>query len=391
MHFAPNEAGGTSIMLQADDGTWHEFARSGEIYTGLDPALASRLRHILDRTIADNPAVPGAVLYVSVPGQGHWTDARGLAHREHGIPMVPHDQLHVASISKTFVATVILQLAEEGVLSLDDSVEQWMPGLVPGGEHVRLHHLLNHTSGLYNYLEGPFVSAFLADHHRFWTQQELVSYAASQPPYFAPGTPGRWHYSNTNYVLLGMVVEHATGTSMGQQVRWRILDPLGLRHTYFEPYEAPPGDIAHGYLGWQDVSDINMSIVWSAGGVVSTAEDLGIFAQALFEGRLLSPESMETMHGFVGVGGSWGARHLVYGMGLMQDVMSIGPDAYGQPRPEVLGMVRGHSGALTGYRTAMWYLPESGITVVAGVNQMYYDPNIIVTDAIDAILTHTGR
>jgi D-alanyl-D-alanine carboxypeptidase len=391
MHFAPNESGGVSIMLLADDGTWNEFARSGEVYTDLDPVLRGTLTHILDKTIAENPSVPGAVLYVSIPGQGVWMGARGVANRALNMPMVPHDRFRVASVSKVFVATIILQLAEEGVLSLDDTVEQWMPGLVPDGERITLRHLLNHTSGLYNYLEGAFVDAFMADHGRLWTQQQLVSYAVSHPPYFAPGEPGRWHYSNTNYVLLGMVVEHATGTSVGQQVRWRILDPLGLHNTSFEPYETAPPGIVHGYVGRNDMSNVNMSIVWAAGGVVSTAEDLGRFAEALFGGQLLQPASLAEMHGFVSVDGSWGAQHLVYGLGLMQDVMSIGPDHTGQPRPYELGLVRGHTGALIGYRSAMWYLPESGITIAVGVNQMYYDANKIVTPVMDAILAYNEQ
>jgi D-alanyl-D-alanine carboxypeptidase len=391
MHFAPNEAGGTSIMLLSDDGHWHEFARSGEIYQDFDPALRGALAEILNSTIAHNAEVPGAALYVHIPGYGMWMGARGVANLGRGIPMVPHDRFHAASVSKMFIATVILQLAQEGVLSLDDTVQQWMPDLVPNGEHITLRHLLNHTSGISNYLEGGFVDAFMSDQQRFWSQQELVTYAVSRPPYFAPGEPGRWRYSNTNYVLLGMVIEHATGTSPAQQVRWRIIEPLGLHNTFFEPYELAEGHKARGYVGSQDMSNINMSIVWSAGGVVSTTEDLGRFTQALFSGQLLTPESMAEMHGFVGVDGSWGSQHLVYGLGMMQDMMGIAPGPDGAPRPHAYALVRGHSGALIGYRTATWYLPETGITIVASVNQMHYDPNKIVTEAMNTVLAHTGR
>ncbi len=391
LYFTPNEIGGTSVLLLADDGSWQEFARSGEIYTDLAPELRGTLAGILEQTIANNPHVPGVVMYVHIPGQGMWAGARGVANHELGIPVVPLDRFRVASVSKTFVATVILQMVDEGMLSLDDTVERWMPGLVPNGEYITIRHLLNHTSGLYNYLEGPFVNAFMRDPARFWSQQEIVTYAMQSPPYFAPGEPGRWRYSNTNYVLLGMVVEHATGTSLGQQVRWRIIEPLGLHNTSFEPYEVAPYGIARGYLNRQDLSDINMSIVWSAGGVVSTAEDLGRFADALYRGGLLSPDALTEMHSFVGVDGSWGARHLVYGLGMMQDRMSIGPGLDGQPRPEAQAIVRGHTGALTGYRSAMWYLPENGVTIVVFVNQMSYDPNTVVTAAMDAILAHNDR
>lgn len=391
MLFTPNEMGGLSIMLLGSDDTWNEFARQGELYTDLAPELRGALRRVLDTALADAPNVPGAMLYVHIPGQGRWIGARGVAERERGIPMVPHDRFRVASISKVFVATVILQMVEEGTLSLDDTVEQWMPGLVPAGERITIRHLLNHTSGIYNYLDGPFVAAFLSDRARIWSQHELVTYAVSHPAYFAPGEPGRWYYSNTNYVLLSMIVEHATGTSVGQQVRWRIIEPLGLAHTSFEPYETSLPGVVPGYLSYENVSDINMSIVWGAGGVVSTVEDLGRFADALFRGGLLSPESLTEMHGFVGVDGAWGTRHLVYGLGLMQDNMSVAPYPNGQPRPDSQGLVRGHTGALAGYRAAMWYLPESGTVIVAGVNQMYYDTNIIVTAAMDEVLPYLDR
>jgi CubicO group peptidase (beta-lactamase class C family) len=108
----------------------------------------------------------------------------------------------------------------------------------------------------------------------------------------------------------------------------------------------------------------------------------------LFSGELLGPAEMEEMHRFVSVDGAWGTRHLVYGLGLMQDQMGIGPDIAGNPRPASLGMVRGHTGALAGYRTSVWYLPASGAVVVAGANQMYYDANIIATAAINVLLAH---
>jgi D-alanyl-D-alanine carboxypeptidase len=391
-YFAPNASGGTSLLLLGDDGAWHEFARSGEVYNDLDPALTAALAGVLEHELARAPNVPGAVLAVSLPGQGHWVGARGVSSRAHGgVPMVPHDRFHVASVTKLFVATVILQLAAEGTLSLDDTVEQWMPLLVPDGEHMTLRHLLNHTSGVYNYLDDGFVDLALHDRRRIWSQQELAMRGAIGPPYFSPGEPGRWYYSNTNYVLLGMVVEHATGTSLAQQVRWRILDPLGLHDTFFEPYETTSGGVAPGYLGYEDVSDMNMSIVWGAGGIVSTAEDLSRFARALFDGELLGPAEMQEMHRFVSVDGAWGTQHLVYGLGLMQDQMSISHDGHGNPRPAELGTVRGHTGALAGYRAAVWYLPATGAVVVVGTNQMYYDANIIATSAINAILAHTEQ
>jgi D-alanyl-D-alanine carboxypeptidase len=388
VYFTPNETGGVSLMLLSDAGTWNEFARSGEIYTDLDPALRGALEQVLEEAVSDSD-LPGALLYVHIPGQGMWIGARGLADTEHGIPMVPHDRMRVASVTKTFVATVVLQLVEEGYLTLDDTIEQWMPGLVPNGEHITLRQLLNHTSGVYNYLDDGFVDRVVADPARIWTPQEIAMYAVVQPPYFSPGES--WYYSNTNYILLGMVVEHATGVSLADQVYWRILAPLELNHTYFDPDERQMGGVIQGYVWDRNYTNLNMSFAWAAGGMVSTVQDLGRFMQALSRGELLREDTFNAMHTFDSGHGAWGASHFSYGLGMMQDVMSIAPLPDGQPRPEAQGMVRGHTGGLTGYRTAMWYLPDSGITIVVGLNQMFIDPNILVTDTMDTLLAYQDQ
>lgn len=387
MQFAYNEASGISMLLLADDGIWREFARSGEVYPDFEPELRFALEGVLNDTLANYPGVPGVAMYVHIPNKGIWMGARGVSSREQTIPLVPHDRFHVASVSKTLVATIILQLAEEGVLSLEDTVEQWMPGILPNGNQVKIRHLLNHTSGVPNYLEGWFIDAYLSNPGRFWQQHELVGYAAARPSDFPPGSGCCWRYSNTNFILLGMIIEHATGTSTAQQVRWRILEPLAMTNTYFEPYEETIGGVAHGYNGGRNVSALNMSIVWAAGGLVSNTADLGRFITALANGELLGPAALEQMHQFVNVHGAWGTRDLTYGLGLMQSRMSVAyPD--GVDRPYEQGIVRGHTGSLAGTRTSMWYLPDSGITIVVAANQIVYDTNITVTAALDAILAH---
>jgi D-alanyl-D-alanine carboxypeptidase len=382
MQFVPNESNGISVVLLSADGVWREFARSGEIYPDLSPELRRSLELLLDQKVADS-RIPGTALYVNIPGQGMWLGARGLADQGRGIPMVPLDRFRIASATKTFVATVVLQLMQEGWLTLDDTVERWLPGMVPNGNRMNIRHLLNHTSGLYDYLDNGFVNRAMANPGRIWRPEEIVAAAVAHPPYFAPGDPGRWRYSNTNYILLGMIVERATGNPLVYEVRQRIINPLGLQNTFFDPEEINAAGVARGYVGRRDYTDINMSFVWAAGGMVSTAEDLGRFIKALSEGALLGPEALATMHSFMDVQGAWGSRDLIYGMGLMQSVLHIETaDPYHH------GVVRGHTGALTGYRTAMWYLPNSGITIVANVNQMYADPNDVLGDALDIILAH---
>ncbi len=380
MQFTPGADGSISIQIRADDGSWHEFARSGEIYPDLDASLRWELEQILERTV-NNTNIPGALLYVHLPGQGMWLGARGLADRGRGIPMVPLDRIRIASVTKTFVATIVLQLMQEGWLTLDDTVERWLPGLVPNGDRMQLRHLLNHTSGLQDYLTERLIERVIEDPGRIWTPYELIAEPVRWPPYFAPGQPGHWHYSNTNYILLGMVIEQVTGNRLEYEVYQRIVSPLGLYNTYFDPDQNRTEGIARGYVGQRDYTDINLSFAWAAGGMVSTVEDLGRFAQALFGGVLLGPDALQTMLAFVEVYGAWGSRNLVYGMGTMQSVIDIH-----SADPSAWGVAWGHTGALTGYRTAMWYMPQSGITVVAAVNQMFANPNEIVTSAMDVLL-----
>lgn len=382
MQFAPNDVGGISVLLQADDGSWNEFARSGEIYPDLSPDLRRELENLLERA-ADAPDVPGALMYAHVPGQGIWMGARGVADRGQGIPMVPLDRFRIASVTKPFVATVVLQLMQEGWLTLDDTVERWLPGMVPNGDRITLRFLLNHTSGLYNYLDSGFINVVLRDRAKIWSPAELVSVATAREPYFAPGEPGRWRYSNTNYILLGMVVERATGNPLNYEVRQRIIQPLGLYNTYFDPYENLPGGPVRGYVAERDYTDLNLSFAWAAGGMVSTGEDLGKFAQALYGGALLGPEALATMLTLVNTQGAWDTTDLGYGMGMMQDLLRIQ-----HADPHAAGVAWGHTGGLIGYRTVMWFLPQTGVTVVVHLNQMYADPNPFATEAVDAIYRH---
>jgi D-alanyl-D-alanine carboxypeptidase len=218
--------------------------------------------------------------------------------------MQPGLHFRVASVTKPFVATVVLQLVAGGRLSLSDTVEHWLPGILPYGNQVTVRQLLNHTSGVPDYepivlptLYGSFQGRF-----RAWTPQELVALVADQPPDFPPGT--RSSYSNTGYVLAGMVVEAATGHTLGQELARRIFGPLGLRDTFF-PVNAPgiPGPSSRGYslpLGAEespllDFTVLNPSLAWAAGALISDLGDLTRFFRALLGGRLLPPGLLAEM------------------------------------------------------------------------------------------------
>jgi D-alanyl-D-alanine carboxypeptidase len=261
----------------------------------------------------------------------------GAARLEPRRPIRTTDQVRVGSITKTMVATVALQLVGEGRLRLSDTVERWLPGLVPGGDGITVRMLLNHTSGIYNYTDDPeFFPTVLADPYRYWSPRELVAVATAHPPLFEPGTS--WTYSNTNYIVAGLLLEKATGTPIQALLHQRVVEPLQLKNTYFATSGRFRGPYAHGYAppsisgaGYVDVSAWPPSWAWAAGAMVSNAPDLARFYTALMSGRLLKPRLLQEMTTTVDAG--QGVR---YGLGL-----------FVQTTP--CGEVWGHSGGIPGY------------------------------------------
>src|SRR4051794_5105097 len=206
-----------------------------------------RLRTALDRLVA--AGAPGAVVLVR-DGNRTVRLARGFADRARKTPMRVTDRFRVGSVTKTFVATLVLQLAGESRLSLGDTVERWLPGLVPDGKAITVRELLNHTSGLYDYVNDGDTTVFepllQGDLGHVWAPRGLVAVAVKPPPHFPPGA--RWRYSNTGYVVLGLIVEAATGHSVGAELQQRIFGPLGLHRTSFDSAPSIAGAHAHGYL-----------------------------------------------------------------------------------------------------------------------------------------------
>lgn len=249
----------------------------------------------------------------------------------------PTDQVRVGSITKTAIAVIALQLVDEEELSLGDTIESWLPGVVPNGESITIRMLLNHTSGIYNYTDDPdFFASILADPYQHWSPRELIGIANSHPPVFPPGTS--WSYSNTGYILIGLVLQKATGESVAELVQRRVVRPLDLEDTYFANNARFHGTYAHGYAppsitgdGYQDLSRWSPSWAWAAGALVSNPPDLVRFYQALLSGRLLPPKLLRTMTTTVSPGPGFG-----YGLGI-----------YTLDTP--CGTVWGHDGGIPGY------------------------------------------
>jgi D-alanyl-D-alanine carboxypeptidase len=291
------------------------------------------LQRALDAVVRS--AAPGAIVLVR-DGRHAVRLASGLSNLATRRPMRPGDRVRVGSVTKTFVATVVLQLAAEGRLGLDDTVERRLPGLVPGGAVITIRQLLSHTSGLPDYADDAFVRGLFDDPRRIWAPRELISRATTHPPLFAPGAG--FAYSSTGYIALGLIVEAATGRPLADEVRRRIIVPLHLRATSLDAGARIAGRHAHGYTRYHgarkalDITDIGQSFAWAAGALVSTADDLASFHRALLGGRLLPPRLLAAMRPALPFDGQR------WGLGLVETPHGCGPSW-------------GHGGETLGYET----------------------------------------
>jgi peptidoglycan/LPS O-acetylase OafA/YrhL/CubicO group peptidase (beta-lactamase class C family) len=357
----------------------------------IDATLAAELQRILDDTVADG-TIPGAVLSVRLGDGTTWSGASGVADRDAGAAMQTATRLRVGSLSKMFTAVVVMQLVEEGAIELDAPVSTWLPDLLPNGDAVTVRQLLQHTSGLYDYLEDRrFVAQAYEEPERIWEPRELVEYATEFPPSFAPGAENSWDYSSTNYVVLGMIVEEVTGRSLAEELRERVLTPLALEATFSVPQERVSGPQARGYSKSDDQTEVAMSFAYGSANIVTTADDLRLFGDALFAGQLLEPETLAQMEEFVDGKGRYNMPALAYGLGLMRNRLPISAGPDDQPRPPAASRVVGHIGGFGGFRAALWFAPESGTLVALGMNQASTDPNTLATAVFDAILAYQGR
>ncbi|NAZ83852.1 serine hydrolase, partial [Kineococcus sp. R8] len=303
------------------------------------------------RAALDALVAAGAVGAVADVRDGDRTaaGAAGVADRATGAPAGVDAPVRVASVTKSMVAAVVVQLTEEGRFGLDDPVEAVLPGVLPAERGVTVRQLLDHTSGLPSSgaLEGDTAEEVTAAVTRRWSDEDLVRAALRRPWTSAPGTA--FSYSNENYVVLGMLVRHVTGRDLPAVLAERVFDPAGMRDTTFPTTPALPAGALRGYLfpgadpaaGAVDTTAQEPS-VWSAGaGVVSTAGDVSRFFRALFEGRLVSPAGVAAMRE-VGVEG--------YGLGLL-----AGGDACGAVPPQ---LVYGQRGNGVGYRALSLSSPD---------------------------------
>ncbi|MEV4170768.1 serine hydrolase domain-containing protein [Nonomuraea sp. NPDC049709] len=304
-----------------------------------------------------------------------WRGVSGTVRLDGSRPAPANGRFRAGSVTKSFTAATVLHLVGEGRLRLTDTVERWLPGLVDGGQRITVRNLLQHTSGIPEYTTGMFDKwGIPEERHRTWAARELVERVRDRPREFPPGT--RFGYSNTNYVLLGMVIESVTGRPYATEVRERILRPLGLRHTSL-PGAATriPGPHAHAYVpvtkGGKtvpvDVTRFNPTMAGASGEIISTTEDLNRFFRALFQGRLLLPAQLKEMKDL--------AAAKEYGLGL--EVGSL-----------PCGTAWGHGGGTHGYLTVAFSSADGSRQLALSMTPYAGDPEKAALTLLTSALCH---
>jgi D-alanyl-D-alanine carboxypeptidase len=353
-------------------------ASAPDYAAGLEPRITALMQEL---------QVPGASIYVDVPGRGTWQAALGSTTDQGGRPMSVEDHTKIGSVTKTLTAEVVLQLVDQGKVGLEDAVTTYLPG-VPNGDAITVRQLLAMTAGLFNYTEDEYFNTTLdKDPTRPWTAGEVIGIALAHPPYFPPGQG--YHYSNTNYEILGVIAEKGGGQPLPTLMKDMVFDELGMGESSLpawsdgtlpdphpqgymfgtnlegnEAYNAAlAGDEAKARITVapgtrpNDVTDLPTN-GQASGGAVSTAEDMGIWAKALATGSLLSPETQAERVAY----GSTG-----YGLGVQRTGT---------------GLV-GHDGAVPGFQTSVYFHPETGTTIVVLTN-LLLAPNTYFVEALPA-------
>ncbi|HEX2178182.1 MAG TPA: serine hydrolase domain-containing protein [Actinomycetota bacterium] len=308
--------------------------------------------------------VPGVVAIVSAGPDGIQAVASGTLVRDGRRRVTVDTPFRAASITKLLVATVVMQLREEGRLSLDDPVSRHLPQAGPIGrllDGVTVGDLLAHTSGLPDASRSTELkTSLLEDPDRTWSVDQVLAIAAKGEPEFQAGSA--YGYSNTNYLLLGKVIENLTGRPWQAEVRHRILDPTGMEASYLAGFEDPTGELAPGYFDLDNdgftelVPDPWPALETSedaAGALVSTAPDLVRFLEAFAGGRLVPKRVVAEMTR----PGRYSGRHTGYGLGVEVQ------------RPDLETTVWGHGGLLPGHRSVLWHVPSKNLTVVVLTNE----------------------
>jgi D-alanyl-D-alanine carboxypeptidase len=343
----------------------------------VDQETAQTLQAILDEEV-NVQKVPGFQAYLCTPDGKTWSGTSGTTDLARKNLMQRDDVLRIGSTTKTFTAVLVLKLVEDGQLSLDDPIAKWFPNL-PSAEAITVRNLLNHTSGINEIIPKGMMKSIVSS--TYWQREDLLKLIAEDKPAFPPGS--QFAYSNSNYILLGYIVEDITGKTVLQLLHEQIIDPLKLQHTYFIPYEPAPANLVTGFdrdlthfPGMLDISPDNTSwatLAFTSGAMASTADDLGVFIENLFANKFLSPETMKEMTTFIPASNPGFDAQTGSGLGLMRlDV--AGHELYG------------HVGQFMGSTSIAMVSPDKSYTIVITSNLSNPDLVEVLARLQDAVL-----
>ncbi|MGC4108163.1 MAG: serine hydrolase domain-containing protein [Thermomicrobiales bacterium] len=345
-----------------------------------EETLAAAITDILTQN-----EVPGAIVRLSTPGLQPWTGAFGVANTETGAPMQADMHGRIGSITKPMVATLVLQLVDAGAIGLDDTLISLLPSAatLPNAETITLRNLLTMRSGVFNFTQQEGVFDTIIDNPtRGWTAEELIAIAAAKPANFDPGT--QFEYSNTNYIILGEIVERITGTSVPQVFRERLTDPCGLSETSWPSGPDLPEPFADGYARMplegavtehssQDgptrmilATVIDASAAGAAGAVISTISDLDRWVDVLIDGKAIEPATSRAQLDLLPILKPDGEPSgMAYGMGVAD-----------------FGGIVGHNGGIPGFQSFAGRIMALNVNVAVIVN---VDSGVTGVQPADAI------
>lgn len=339
--------------------------------------LGAELTERLDRAIAEvreQAGIPGVVVGLWMPGKGSYVRATGVADTVTRTLMTADSRVRIGSETKTFTVTALLRLVDDGRIGLDDPIAKYVRG-VPGGHRITLRQLAGMRSGLFPYTaDAGFVHDLLSDPERSFNPHEVLTYGFRHANTFGPGDD--FQYSNSNLVLLGLVIEKVTGRKLADVIHERVLRPAGLRHTLLPQDDEFPEPHPRGYTDQtlsgevEDVTDWNPGWAWAAGAMISDLHDLRRWAKVVATGELLSPETQAQRLRMLPTG----YPGTDYGLGIF----------------ETNGWI-GHNGSIPGYETVTVYLPSQKATLVLMINTDVLaggqEPSTLLARAITAVAT----
>jgi D-alanyl-D-alanine carboxypeptidase len=339
------------------------------------PAVQAAITAVVEqerKTYGGNSPVPGVLIGVWDGAGAHYIHGFGTADLATGRTLTADEHFRIGSNTKTFVVAVLLQLVDEGKISLDDPLSKFDVGVtVPNASHITLRQLCNMRSGLFEAYDVPELQNVDFKPDQTFDPRTIIKWAVAQKPYFAPGAG--YHYSNTNYLLLGLVIEDVTKRKLADEIRSRLLTPFHLTQTSIPADQTMPAPFAHGYAlnkekNWEDVSsEIPISLTGAAGDMISTMNDMQRWIKIYVSGGASAAATHAALIDCIPTG----SGNLAFGLGLGCS------DGW-----------LGYTGGLPGYNTADYYLPAQNITIVAWVTTQANDPPPGVANAIFRDIAH---